>query len=69
MATANATATSSLPTGLLLDGIYRDHDTGPGHPEQPARYRVITDALTQAGMVQKTQALTQQPCEDDPILL
>ena len=64
-----ATATTPLLTGLLLDDIYRDHDTGPGHPEQPARYKVITDALTQAGIVQKTQALTQQPCEDDHVLL
>jgi acetoin utilization deacetylase AcuC-like enzyme len=66
---AMANDTTALPTGLLLDGIYRDHDTGPGHPEQPARYKVVTEALTGAGLVQKTQALTPQPCEDDHILL
>lgn len=62
-------ATNSLPTGLLLDGIYREHDTGEGHPEQIARYTAVSAALTKAGLVAKTQALTQQPCEDDHILL
>ncbi len=65
---ADASA-SPLPTGLLLDGIYRDHDTGPGHPEQPARYTAVTAALTRAGLVDRTGKLTQQPCEDDHVLL
>jgi acetoin utilization deacetylase AcuC-like enzyme len=33
-------------TALLLDPLYRTHDTGPGHPEAPARYDAVTRALT-----------------------
>lgn len=62
-------ATTPLPTGLLLDGVFRDHDTGRGHPEQPARYTAVTKALTEAGLISKTQPLAQQPCTDDHILL
>ena len=32
-------------TALLSDPIYRKHDTGPGHPEAPARMDVIGRAL------------------------
>ncbi len=31
-------AADRKPTALLLDPIYKQHDPGPGHPEQPARY-------------------------------
>ncbi|MEO8097701.1 MAG: histone deacetylase [Acidobacteriota bacterium] len=33
-------------TALLADPIYKAHDTGPGHPEQPARYDAVFEALT-----------------------
>jgi len=32
-------------TGLLLDDRYLDHDTGPQHPEQPARISAVRAAL------------------------
>ncbi len=32
------------PTALLLDPIYKQHDPGPGHPEEPARYDAVTRA-------------------------
>ena len=38
-------------TGLLLDPVYRDHDTGGGHPECPDRYRAIMSALEKADLV------------------
>jgi acetoin utilization deacetylase AcuC-like enzyme len=36
-------------TALLLDSIYQQHDTGPGHPESIQRHVAITRALTEAG--------------------
>ena len=32
-------------TALIHHPIYEKHDTGPGHPEMPERYRVVIDAL------------------------
>src|SRR5688572_11033980 len=34
-----------MRTALVHHPIYEKHDTGPGHPEMPARYRVVIDAL------------------------
>jgi len=32
-----------VKTGLITSNTYRDHDTGPGHPEQIARVSVINE--------------------------
>ncbi len=32
-----------MKTGLITSNTYRDHDTGPGHPEQIARVSVINE--------------------------
>lgn len=34
-----------LPTGVVYDPIYKQHLTGPGHPESPARCDAIINAL------------------------
>jgi len=34
-----------MTTAIVHHPIYEKHDTGPGHPEMPARYRVVIDAL------------------------
>jgi len=34
-----------MKTAILHHPIYEKHDTGPGHPETPERYRVVIDAL------------------------
>ena len=34
-----------MRTALVHHPIYAKHDTGPGHPETPARYGVVMDAL------------------------
>lgn len=40
-----------MTTGLHLAPRYTDHDTGPGHPESPARYQAILKALTESGLL------------------
>ncbi|HEY1084350.1 MAG TPA: hypothetical protein VGE29_18935, partial [Prosthecobacter sp.] len=35
----------AMNTGLHLASLYRDHDTGRGHPESPARYQVVEEAM------------------------
>lgn len=34
-----------MKTAIVHHPIYEKHDTGPGHPESPERYRVVIDAL------------------------
>ena len=34
-----------MRTAIVHHPIYEKHDTGPGHPEMPSRYRVVIDAL------------------------
>jgi acetoin utilization deacetylase AcuC-like enzyme len=34
-----------MTTALVHHSIYEKHDTGPGHPETPERYRVVIDAI------------------------
>lgn len=34
-----------MTTAIVHHSIYEKHDTGPGHPEMPERYRVVIDAL------------------------
>ena len=40
-----ADAADRSPTALLLDPLYKQHDPGLGHPEQPARYDAVTHAI------------------------
>ncbi|HEY6229850.1 MAG TPA: histone deacetylase [Pyrinomonadaceae bacterium] len=34
-----------MTTAIVHHPVYKDHDTGPNHPESPARYSVVMDAL------------------------
>ena len=36
-----------MKTALIHHPIYEKHDTGPGHPETPLRYKVVMDALSE----------------------
>jgi acetoin utilization deacetylase AcuC-like enzyme len=56
-------------TGLLLDAVYRAHDTGPGRPESAARIMAVIECLQKRGLADEGTPLTQQPAEPDDILL
>ena len=34
-----------MTTAIVHHPIFREHDTGPGHPETASRYTVVMDAL------------------------
>lgn len=57
-----------MPTGLVLDDCFREHDTGPSHPERPARLDAIRSALELAGLVAQCQRLPLREATDDEIL-
>ena len=56
-------------TALLLDPIYQQHDPGPGHPESVKRLAAITQALTDAGLVGKTQVIAPRAATLDELAL
>jgi acetoin utilization deacetylase AcuC-like enzyme len=54
-----------MTTALIHNPIYAKHDTGPGHPETPERYRVVIDAIKNdtelaSGLVEITPDKAQQ---------
>ena len=38
------------PLGLVLDTVFEAHDTGPGHPERPARLQAVRRAILRSGL-------------------
>jgi acetoin utilization deacetylase AcuC-like enzyme len=34
-----------MTTAIIHHPVFKEHDTGPGHPETPSRYQVVMDAL------------------------
>ena len=38
----------SVPTALVLDRRFEEHDTGPGHPERPDRARIVRERIDNA---------------------
>jgi acetoin utilization deacetylase AcuC-like enzyme len=49
---------------LLLDPIYREHDTGTGHPECSQRYEAVTQALQKAGLTDRMTLMESHAAED-----
>ena len=55
-------------TGLLIDALCQEHDTGPGHPESAHRYTAVTRALTEAGLVNQLPAIATRSATDEEVL-
>lgn len=58
-----------MKTALLTDPVYKDHLTGPGHPERPERYDAVTGALQKAGLLDTVLPLQSHPATEDEIAL
>jgi acetoin utilization deacetylase AcuC-like enzyme len=56
-------------TALLADPIYKQHDAGPGHPEQPARYDAAVRALADAHLISKMSRIPVRRAAMDEIAL
>jgi acetoin utilization deacetylase AcuC-like enzyme len=57
------------PTGLVADDTCREHDTGFGHPEQPARFQAIVTRLEWTGLVYDLHRLRSRRASDDELAL
>ena len=55
-------------TGLVSDPATLLHDPGPGHPETPARVKVILERLTTDGLLERCVSLPSRPITDDELL-
>ncbi|MCG3125411.1 MAG: Histone deacetylase-like amidohydrolase [Phycisphaerae bacterium] len=54
--------------GLVCDEVFKRHDTGPYHPERPARLDAIAAELERSGLMQRVERLPVRPI-DDALLL
>jgi len=54
-------------TALLLDPLYMQHETGPGHPERPERYAALTEAFTQAGLTKSLSHISPRFATEDEV--
>ncbi|MBV9294434.1 MAG: histone deacetylase [Acidobacteriaceae bacterium] len=56
-------------TGLAADPQVKKHDTGRGHPEQPARYDAVMNRLEATGLLQNLQRIETRKAIDDDLAL
>ena len=50
-------------TGIVLDDLYKDHDSGWGHPESAKRIDGIKDRLTSSGLLKELHPLENIPAD------
>jgi acetoin utilization deacetylase AcuC-like enzyme len=52
---------SGLPTAWVCSPLYRQHDTGPRHPEQPSRLEALEQRLGDDGLTARLLVLRPAP--------
>jgi acetoin utilization deacetylase AcuC-like enzyme len=55
--------------GLVLDPVFEEHDTGPGHPERPERLARLRADLESAGLVERCLRMEPVEADDDDLIL
>ncbi|MCS5693455.1 histone deacetylase [Cyanobium sp. FGCU-6] len=63
-----ADSSSSSPTGLVCDPAYRDHDTGAGHPERPARVDAVIQGLHRSGLLEHCRVIAPRVATETELL-
>jgi acetoin utilization deacetylase AcuC-like enzyme len=58
-----------VSTVLLADQNYKNHYTGPGHPEMPERFDAVIHALNQAGLMKPLERIESRLATEDEIAL
>lgn len=56
------------PTGLVCDPAYRDHDTGAGHPERPARVDAVIQGLHRSGLLEHCRVIAPRVATEAELL-
>src|ERR1041385_3709947 len=60
---------AGVRTALLLDPVFKQHDTGPGHPERPERYDALTRAFERGGLTKYLLPVATRPATEDEVEL
>ncbi len=55
-------------TGLVMDELFQQHVTGPGHPECPQRLAQIQEVLTSRGLADRCERIEPKPIDPDSVL-
>lgn len=56
-------------TGLVADPAVTQHNTGPVHPERPARYTAVMDRLQFTGLLAKLDRIESRSATDEDLAL
>jgi acetoin utilization deacetylase AcuC-like enzyme len=56
-------------TALVADPVYKQHDTGPGHPERPERYDAVMHALDRAALTKHLDHIPIRAATEDEVAL
>jgi acetoin utilization deacetylase AcuC-like enzyme len=54
--------------GLYDDPVFREHDSGPGHPERPQRLEALRSGIRKAGLEERLEALSPRDATRDELL-
>jgi len=65
---AQPVPTDSLRTAIVYAQLFKQHDTGPGHPESPARCDAVMHGLERAGLKERLLALAPRAAGNEEIL-
>ena len=57
-----------MPTALLMDPLFAQHDPGWNHPECPERYSAVARALRERGLQELMLCLTARPALEEDLL-
>jgi len=55
-------------TGIVADPVFKNHDTGPGHPETPERLDGIYSALESAGLMKEAERIPLREASQEELL-
>lgn len=57
----------AMPTAIIADPIYRQHDPGWNHPESPERYDAVMRALQNEGLLDMALSLTPRKATEEEL--
>jgi acetoin utilization deacetylase AcuC-like enzyme len=57
-----------MRVGLYDDPLFREHDSGPGHPERPQRLEALRDGIHRHGLEKRMEMLAPRDATRDELL-
>src|SRR4051794_28376614 len=57
-----------MRVGLYDDPLFREHDSGPGHPERPQRLEALREGIGRAGLEPRLEAIAPRDATREELL-